>query len=217
MKRFSIVLVSVLAACAAEAPPDTGGGGDNNNTGGGGGDGTGSGSGTGTGSGGGGGNGSISATSFLAEIATKICTQAFSCQASFPTDWGATFAEIFGASSSACVADAAAADEPAKVEQQITAGKIKFNGADAASCVAGITVGQCTEFWNDGPQFPASCDTALVGTVADGAACVTHIECVNPNAYCDAAKCTPDEAGARIVGQKQLWHLETIEILRSGS
>lgn len=218
MKRFSIILVSVLAACAAEAPPDGGGGGTNNT--GGGGDDTGSGGGSGSGSGGSGGggnNGSINATSFLSQIATKICDQAFSCQTTFPTDWGATFAEIFGASASACVSDAATSDEPAKVEQSITAGKIKFNGADAATCVAGITVGTCSTFWNDGPTFPAACATAMVGTVADGAACSTHIECVNPESYCAAAKCTAGEAGARIVGGRQLWHLETLDILKSGS
>ena len=162
MKRFSISLVSVLAACAAEAPPDNGGGG-GNNTGGGGGDGTGggSGSGSGTGTGTGTGNGSISATSFLSQISTKICDQAFSCKASFPTDWGATFAEIFGASASACVADAAAANDPGKIEAQVTSGKIKFNATDAAACVSGITVGTCPVFWTDGPTFPAACPIAM--------------------------------------------------------
>jgi hypothetical protein len=202
-KRFAAVLfVSLIAACVGQPPDDGGGGGGNGGGGGdgtGGGNGSGDGTGSGSGSGGGGSNGSITATQFLSQMATKFCDQAFMCKANFPTDAGVTFAEAFGASSSACVSMAAAYDMPTVVEQQITAGKIKFNGADAATCVAGLTFPACTTFWTAGPNGPAACDTAMQGTVADGAACLVDYECTGETSYCDetSKKCTPDASGAR--------------------
>jgi hypothetical protein len=224
VKHLKLVLVSILAtaACAAEAPPDVdgssnnGGGGDGNGSGNGSGDGNGSGNGSGGGGGGGGGGNTSSATGFLAAMAQKFCGQAFTCQADFPTDAGVTFADIFGASESACVSDSAQYDMPAAVEAAITAGKITFNAADASACISGLTFGTCTEFWTQGPNVPQACSTALVGTVADGGACTTSYECKNLNAYCEAAKCTPDEAGARqLPSRENDWHMQTPEILKS--
>ena len=202
-KRFAAVLfVSLIAACVGQ-PPDDGGGGGN---GGGGGDGTGGGGGggggggSGSGSGSGGGNtGSISATQFLSQLATKFCDGAFMCKANFPTDAGVTFAEAFGSSTSECVSMAAAYDMPSVVEQQITAGKIKFDGAAAAACVAGFSFPACNTFWTAGPNAPAACETAMQGTVADGAACLVDYECSGAQSYCDetSKKCTPDASGAR--------------------
>jgi hypothetical protein len=198
-KRFAAVLfVSVVAACVGAPPPDGGGGG-GNGAGGGNGDGTGGGNGSGGGSGSGTGSTSITATQFLATFAQKFCDEAFTCKASFPTDAGVTFADAFGASASACVSDSAAYDMPAIVEQQITAGKIKFNGTDAATCVNGLTFPACATFWTDGPNTPTACNTAMVGTVADGTACLVDYECSGANSYCDPTgkKCTPDTTGAR--------------------
>jgi hypothetical protein len=136
-------------------------------------------------------------------MAQKYCDEAFMCKASFPADAGVTFDEAFGASAQACVADAANYDMPAQVEAQITAGTIRFNGADAAACVAGIAFGTCQAFWDQGPTFPAACDTALVGTVADGGACIVDYECSSFTSYCDETtkKCTADTGMARYVPQ----------------
>lgn len=210
-KQIAVMfLASVLAACVGDTPSTEGGGGGGDGTGGGAGDGTGGGGGSGGGGGngsgdggGGGGGGSITATNFLAQMAQKFCDEAFTCKASFPTDAGVTFDDAFGASVQACVADSATYDMPAQVEAQITAGKIKYNGADAAACVAGITFPACTEFWANGPMFPAACATAMVGTVADGGACVVAYECSSPTSYCDETtkKCTADTGMARYVPQ----------------
>ena len=189
----SIVFVSMLAACAGSAPDgSTGGNGSGTGSGTGNGDGTGSGSGTGTGTG-------MTATKFLDEVGHKICDEAFMCKASFPTDFGGTFEEIFGTSASQCYTESLASFEPMIVEQKITAGTIKWNAADATTCLAGVTFGTCTEFWQNGPNMPAACDTALVGTIADGQACAVDLECSNIQSYCDPTtkKCTVDATGAR--------------------
>jgi hypothetical protein len=196
MRLHTIIFASLVAAagCVGEAPDPLGGGNDNGGGGGGGG-------GSGDDSGGGGDPSSMTATKFLDELGKKFCDQAFSCRSSFPTDEGITFQEAFGATQQQCYADSLEWNEPQKVEQQIAAGKIKWNAADAAGCLAGITFGSCTQFWDQGPSMPASCDTALVGTVADGGACVTHLECVNALSYCDGStrKCTPEPTGARVL------------------
>jgi hypothetical protein len=190
-KRIATMfLASVLAACGVGAPPSSTGGGN--------GDGTGGGNGSG-GGGGGGGGASITATNFLAQMAQKFCDQAFTCKATFPTDAGVTFADAFGASAQECVSDAAAADMPAQVEAAITAGRIKYNGVDAAACVSGITFPACAQFWDAGPTYPAQCANALVGTIADGGACVVGWECSSEASWCDATtkKCAPDTQQAR--------------------
>jgi hypothetical protein len=220
MMRFTIVFVSVFAtaACVGDPPTDGGGGGDN--TGGdGGGGGGGGGDGSGSGSGTGGTGGTMTASKFLEEINKKFCDQSFTCKSSFPTDWGITFDEAFGTSASACYAQAAQDIPPAQVESQIAAGKITFNANDASTCLAGITFGTCNEFWQQGPQMPAACETVLLGTVADGGACVTHIDCTNFYSYCDETTntCTPDQSGARTVPSNQEpWHTQTPELLKLG-
>ena len=191
MSIRSILLASlcVVTACAAQLSP-TGGNSGGGNTGGGdtGGSNGGGGGGGGDGSGGGGGGGSgggMTATQYLTQLDQKFCDEAFTCQASFPATAGETFADDFGASASECVADGVAYDMPDVVETEITAGKIHFDASAAASCIAGITYASCTTFWADTDTYPASCDTALVGTVADGGTCVVDYDCSNLESVCD--------------------------------
>jgi hypothetical protein len=124
----------------------------------------------------------------------KFCDEAFTCQSSFPATAGETFAQDFGASASACYADDASYDMPAVVETEITAGKIHYDGVAAAACVAGMTFPACAAFWTDGPTAPASCDTALVGTIADGGACIVDYDCSSVTSICVTTthKCGPD-------------------------
>jgi hypothetical protein len=179
MMRFTTVLVSifVLAACAADSPD-----GDSS------GDGDGAGTGEGGGSGGGGGSGSggssMTASRFLEEINKKFCDEAFTCRSSFPMEKG-TFDEAFGSSQTACYAQANEDFSGAQIDAQVAAGKITFNAAAATTCLAGIMYGTCEQFWQEGPQEPGECDTVLVGTVANGGACVTSFDCANATSYCD--------------------------------
>jgi hypothetical protein len=170
----TIVCCICLAACAGTVPPGHGGDddtttpGDPNNPGdppGGGGD--------------------MTVAEFLTAIGMTECDDAFACKASFPTDAGVTFEDAFGASTSDCYAGAAAYYDPAKVDAAITAGTIDFDGAAAADCIAGIPAPTCSSYWTDGPAYPAACDSALVGKVADGAACTIDLECTNPESGCD--------------------------------
>jgi hypothetical protein len=182
-----------LTACAVDTPSDgggTGGGG----TGGGGGNGTGGGSGTG-----GGGGGALTVPSYLTALGMKDCDDAFACKATFPTDGGATFDQVFGASASACYADAAMYFNAAAVQASIAAGRITFDGAAAATCIAGIPAPVCATYWTQGSDYPAACDTALVGKIADGGTCTIDFDCTSLASICDdtTKKCAPAPAEAR--------------------
>ena len=183
--RLSTILACFAAACAGVAP-DGGGNGDGN------------GNGNGNGGGNGGGDG-ISAAEYMAGLGKAECDGAHMCKSSFPTDAGVTFEEAFGASANACYSMAAEYYDAAAVEASISAGKIDFDGVAAQECVRGITTPACGAFWNEGPSFPAACDDALVGNVANGAACTIDFECADPESICDetTAKCAAAPAGQK--------------------
>jgi hypothetical protein len=207
----AIVFGCLIAACGVGGAPEGGGGGT----------GTGGGSGGGSGGGGGGGGGGSTDTSgvanFLHEMGKKYCDQAFTCKSSFPTDQGVTFDQAFGASAMACYADADMYNNATAVAAAITGGTITWNPTDAAACLAGITFPACAQFWTDGANEPAACATALVGKVADGAACVVDFECASGTSYCDETtkKCTADTGGMRTVPEPALGlHLQSATIRR---
>ncbi len=189
--RNAMLFLVLLTACAAELQPTGGttGGSNQGGT-------------PNPGSGGNpnpGGGSSMTATQYLTAMEMKYCDEAFACQASFPTTQGVTFAQAFGSSASQCYSDGAAQDMPAQVEAEITAGKIHFDAAAAASCVAGIMFGTCTDFWaGTGGTIPSGCSTALVGTVADGGACVVDYDCSSAQSVCDptAHTCGPQAQGS---------------------
>jgi hypothetical protein len=141
----------------------------------------------------------MSATDFLDAMGHDDCDNAFACKSTFPTDAGVTFDQAFGATATACYADAAMYDNAPAVEAAITAGKITYDGAAAATCAAGIVQTACPAFWASGPTLPGACDGVMVGKTADGAACTTDYECATATSICDATskKCGPDPQGAK--------------------
>ena len=141
----------------------------------------------------------MTATQFLQQQDQKFCDEAFTCMSTFPaTATTGTFADNFGSSSAQCQSDSAMYEMPAQVEAEITAGKIHYDASAAAACVAGITFGACADFWANGPTEPAACDTAMVGTVADGGACVVDFDCSNVMSICGTAHtCVADTAARR--------------------
>jgi hypothetical protein len=136
----------------------------------------------------------MTATQFLAAMDQKECTEAFSCQSSYPTTSGVTFADEWGASEPACESESAMYEMPSQVEAEISAGKIMFDGNAAAACVAGVAFSSCSDFWTNGGTFPAACDSVMVGTIADGGACVFDYDCATATSICDptAHTCGPD-------------------------
>ena len=211
--RLSAVLLGCLiAACGVGAPPSGGGGGGGGGGSGGGGSGGGDGSGSGSGGGGGGSTDTSYVATFLSGMGHKFCDEAFTCKASFPaTQGGPTFDQIFGTSAMQCYSDAEAHDMPAAVASEITAGKIMWNPTDAMACLAGLTFPACTDYWMNGANFPAACQTAMVGTVADGGACIVDYDCQNVQSYCDATskKCTVDTGMRTVPGTDALNYLAT--------
>ena len=146
-----------------------------------------------------GGSGSItSATAFLAAMDQGDCQEAFKCMSSFVAEGsGDTFAGDFGTSESDCESLFAGDEMRPQVETEITAGKITFDASAASACVAGITYPACATYWTDGATYPTACDTALVGTIADGGACVVDFDCSNIESICNAGTCGPDpDAGS---------------------
>ena len=184
MTKLSVLTLVLFTACTG-APPD----GSPGSTDPGKGD-------TGTGdTGDTGGNGSMTLADYFTGLGHAECDDAFTCKATFPTANG-TFADAFGASSSACYGDAASYYDTAAVQAEISAGKITFDGSAAASCIAGMSAApDCATYWTDGADYPAACDTALVGSVADGGACTIDFDCANLASYCTTAnKCGTDSS-----------------------
>ncbi len=132
---------------------------------------------------------SLTATDFITQYGDLLCTEAFTCEADFP---GTTndFENAWDTNVTSCDADALVFFNPTKVETDIVKGKIVFTPNDATACLAGIAFGTCANFWATGGTFPATCDTALVGSVANGGGCVTDFECqslfCNAQAHCQA-------------------------------
>lgn len=201
MRRTLVIAVALLAACSAQT---SGGGGGGSGSGG---------KGDGSGSGGSGGSGGgLSASDYLTKIGMADCDQAFACKSTFPTDQGVTFEQAWGASQSACYAGSAPADMLSKVEFEITAGKIHYDASAAATCLSGIMPPNCATLWTDGPAYPDACGSTLVGTVADGGACVVDFDCSNVMSIClTTNKCGPDPQGARVQSSSRLKEiLETL-------
>lgn len=140
--------------------------------------------------------GSMTAAEFLTAIGNKDCDDAFTCKASFPTDEGVTFDEVFGASATACYGDAAQYYNATAVQAAITAGKIVFDGTAAKACVDSFAAPTCSTYWTQGPDLADACGTAMVGKVATGGACAVDFECAGEN-WCDDAtkKCAAIPAG----------------------
>jgi hypothetical protein len=192
--------LAAIAGCAAEVPEggDGGGGGSGDGGGGGGGSG-GGGGGDGGDDGDDGGGGGVTPTQVIEKISTAECDQAHACKATFPTDAGVTFDEIFGATAAACYPlNADYWDAPA-VEAGVTAGTIMFDQTAASACMSGATTAPaCTAFWMEGPGLPDACWDTFTGTIAAGGQCTTDFAC-SGELYCgETGTCVADTAARPI-------------------
>jgi hypothetical protein len=116
------------------------------------------------------------ARDFLHEAGVQQCDEAYTCKSSYPgtstqfkTDWGT--------SKSNCYDVLDAYYEVTAVQTEVDAGKSVFDPTSAASCLAGITFGSCSTFWQNGAVFPSVCDNVFTGTVPKGSPCVVDEDC----------------------------------------
>jgi len=144
---------------------------------------------------GGGGGGGPTAEAAFTQLAGKVCTEAFMCMSTFPGTPD-QFSQSFGASEAACNTLLLAQLDVDKVQASIDAGRIMFDGADVQACVDKTDFGTCDQFWgNTSPAEPPECETALVGTVANGGTCTIDLDCMVAGSSCGAdLKCAPTPA-----------------------
>jgi hypothetical protein len=130
---------------------------------------------------------SLTASTFLTKIGMQYCDESFRCKATYPAGQTA-FAQDYGATVAACYAGSDAYYGLALVEQSITAGRVLYTQLAAQQCIDGAKYPtDCAQFWFVDPTFPLACNAALVGTIANGATCVSLFDCLDPNSICDAA------------------------------
>lgn len=105
------------------------------------------------------------------------CNKAFECMDTFPADFPVPFEFLFGNSAAECV-DALL--PPPEVEQAvrdaIDAGRTIYDPDAARQCNDAMLATACDEFWT--AEEPAVCDQIVMGTLANGEACVIGVECV---------------------------------------
>jgi hypothetical protein len=127
---------------------------------------------------------------FITAFASSECMEAHSCRASFPTDAGVTFEEVFGATEAACETMALEYYQPDTVRTAVQSGTITFDRTAAENCLANINWGTCTQYFDGQSPLPASCGQALVGTVGHGGQCEIDLECSSDQDWCgDSSTC----------------------------
>ena len=141
---------------------------------------------------GGGGGDSLSAGEAWSENIQQICDKAHDCRDSFPTGQGFSFEQLYGNTVDECVDSFETLGTAAQVDASAEAGRIDYDEADAQACLdeSMIDTLTCEMFWaGEGPDVP-ECETALVGTVANGGSCTISLDCMDIQAFCEGGVCT---------------------------
>jgi hypothetical protein len=177
MRVFALLLVSAVLGCTPATGPGSTGDDDGpigNNLDGG----------TGSGSG----SASVSATEFVTALDHGYCDEAWVCKSSYPSGADVSFSDAYGNSNQQCYDYALAYEQNSVIDSEIAAGHITYDPIAAAQCLATITYpSSCSTFWNNGPDYPTACTTALVGTAQNGASCLVDWDCADFTAYCDTS------------------------------
>jgi hypothetical protein len=138
--------------------------------------------------GGGRGDGLTVATALQRSV-DETCRHAHECRAEFPTDQGLTFEQLFQDTETDCLATFEANLDPAAEQASVDAGRVRFHPDDADECLDFFVGLDCAKYWQatfgEIPQ-PRACDTAFVGTVADGDACTIDHECIGASRCSDS-------------------------------
>lgn len=125
----------------------------------------------------------ITATDYLARIATIHCSQAFDCRSTYPND-AATFEATWKTSVAECVTNLQTAWGSGVLESEIAKGRIDYDGTAAVDCLGGVAFASCDTHWTDGIQWAQSCYSVMVGNVAAGGNCESLYSCQSFS--CDA-------------------------------
>jgi hypothetical protein len=131
--------------------------------------------------GGGSGAGTVSLADFPARVAAAQCARVFRC-CSVPQ-----IQALYGTSvttQSACAAELTAVGQVvvSSVTEAQSAGRIRYDGAAAATCFEKLGSAACTATSNDQSVVP-ECDAYLVPLVATGATCGSDDDC--KTGFCD--------------------------------
>jgi hypothetical protein len=80
------------------------------------------------------------------------------------------------------------------LQQDVSSGKVKYDGIQAAACLAAYGTIVCTQTWNAGFQASGAplCAKVFTGTIASGGTCFLNAECA-PGAICSfqGSSCDP--------------------------
>jgi len=154
---------------------------------------------------GGGGGGFSSASDAFHESIHSSCQKAFDCMGEYDAAMhnNTAFADSYGSSVDDCVTQTNAlitqfygATFFDDLDAAVDAGNITFNGDDAQTCLDAGSAESCDAFFGQNgatEDLPPECDTAFVGTVADGDACEitgTSFECSADGSTCDSTSMT---------------------------
>lgn len=123
------------------------------------------------------------------------CDRAHECQASWDPSMhdGETFESIYGATPTECYDSLIALFEQLvpnyfnNLDAAVSAGTVVYNAGDFGTCVDALLSGSCDAFFEQNGMSidqPPQCETALVGTVAEGGTCTISDECAG-DAFCD--------------------------------
>jgi hypothetical protein len=72
----------------------------------------------------------------------------------------------------------------------ITAGRIKYDATQAAACASSSSALDCLALRTGQFAFPAACQAAIQGTVAEGGVCFTDVDCAGAGKCEQASACT---------------------------
>jgi hypothetical protein len=129
--------------------------------------------------------------SFIEQLVTEECVDAFACKAQYPSNASTTFDDAWGTDLTDCVVtdhDYLARD---KIAAAVTGGTITFDLASALACLAAPGVpAVCSTLFANTYDWADTCYFALAGHVAQGGACTTSWECSERVARCTNAKCS---------------------------
>ena len=117
---------------------------------------------------------------------TLTCSKAHTCRDSFPPNQGFEFTDIYQNTEGECTTFFKAQLGEEALLASVDAGRILYDGADAAVCLDFFSKLTCAQFWD--PQHtarPTECDTAFIGTVADGSTCTIQDDCAVEQSSCN--------------------------------